>query len=374
MHSYVFVYLHYVCMTDKEYLIALSTFTSIGPMRTKLLLSYFKSAKKIWQAPPKDLLKVGLGINLTEKFVDHRKSFDIKKYLYDLKKESISVVTIFDKNYPENLKDLEDCPHVLYVKGELKRSDSRAVAIVGTRLMTSYGREVTQKLATELATYGITVISGLALGVDAEAQRAAISAGGRTIAVLASGLDTISPLANKQLALGIISKNSGAIVSEYPLGFMPFKENFAVRNRLISGLSKAVIVIEGRMKSGTFYTVNAAANQGRPVFAVPGPITSPASEGPNYLIQNGAKLITGARDVLDELHLQLRVDKEAVEKVMPGGPEETKLLETLEREPLHLDELVRISGIKTADVSARLTIMEMKGMVRNMGNGIYKKS
>jgi len=360
-------------MTEKEYLIALSTFTSIGPMRTKLLLSYFKSAKKIWESSQKDLLEVGLGVKLVEKFLEHRKSFDAEKYLLNLEKESITPVTINDRDYPENLKDLEDAPFVLYVKGVLKKTDSRAVAIVGTRMMTSYGREVTQKLSSELANYGITVISGLALGVDAESQRAAIAAGGRTIAVLASGLDIISPLANKNLALDIISKGSGAVVSEYPLGHVPFPSDFAIRNRLISGLSKAVVVIEGRMKSGTFYTVSAAAAQNRPVFAVPGPITSPASEGPNYLIQNGAKPITTARDVLDELHLQLRVDPDAVEKVMPGSPIESKIIEFLDCEPLHLDELVRISGVATAEVSARLTIMEMKGLVRNLGNGIYKK-
>jgi DNA processing protein len=361
-------------MTEREYLISLSTFISIGPMRTKLLLSYFKSAKNIWNTSQKELAEVNLGTKLIEKFVEYRNKFDFESYSQKLKKESVVPVTIFEKDFPENLKDLDDCPFVLYVKGTLKKSDSRAVAIVGTRMMTSYGREVAQKLSGELSGYGITIISGLALGIDAEAERAALTAGGRTIAVLASGLDIISPLTNKQLALSVISKNQGAVVSEYPLGHQPFPSDFPVRDRLISGLSKAVIVIEGRMKSGTFYTVAAAANQNRPVFAVPGPITSPTSEGPNYLIQNGAKPILSAKDVLDELHLQLKVDLEAVEKVMPGGPTEIKLVKILAREPLHLDELVRISGIPTSEVSARLTIMEMKGLVRCVGNGIYKKT
>jgi DNA processing protein len=361
-------------MTEKEYLIALSTFISIGPMRTKLLLSYFKSAKKIWNATQKELLEVGLSEKLVTKLLEHRKKFDIEKYFLDLEKESVNAVTIFDHDYPDNLRDLDDAPFVLYIRGTFKKIDSRAVAIVGTRMMTSYGREVTQKLAGELANYGITIISGLALGVDAESQKTALNAGGRTIAVLASGLDIISPITNKQLALDIISKGRGAIVSEYPLGYGPFPYDFPVRDRLISGLSKAVVVIEGRMKSGTFYTVNAAASQNRPVFAVPGPITSPASEGPNYLIQNGAKPITSARDILDELHLQLKVDPDAVEKVMPGSPVESKIVEILDCEPLHLDEIVRISGITTSEVSARLTIMEMKGLVRNLGQGVYKKT
>ncbi len=359
-------------MTEREYLIAITAFPSFGPVRTRLLLSYFKSAKKIWGVSEKELNEVGLGPKTVANFVLHRDKFDFAKYQDKLNSLEIKVFTLFDSDYPENLKEIDDAPYILYVRGTLQKSDSRAVAIVGTRMMTSYGREVTQKLGGELASFGVTVISGLALGIDAAAQRAALVAGGRTIAVLASGLDIISPYANKSLALEFI-KSNGALVSEYPLGHVPFKSDFAVRNRLISGLSKAVIVVEGRIKSGTFYTVNAAATQGRPVFAVPGPITSPASEAPNYLIQNGAKLISTSRDVMEEINMQMIVDRNAVEKVMPESPDEANLLKILDIEPLHLDELVRISGRTTPEVSARLTIMEMKGMVKNLGQGVYKR-
>lgn len=359
-------------MNERECLIALSTFTPFGPMRTSLLLSYFKSAKKIWTANQTELTEVGLGIKTVQNFIHHRDEFHFQEYQDKLNSLSIKVLTLFDDNYPENLKEISDAPYVLYVRGKLTKEDSRAVAIVGTRMMTSYGREVTQKFGTELANFGVTVVSGLALGVDAEAQRAALKANGRTIAVLASGLDIISPYTNKALALEFI-KNNGAIVSEYPLGHVPFKYDFAVRNRLISGLSRAIIVIEGRIKSGTFYTVNAAANQGRPVFAVPGSITSPASEAPNYLIQNGAKLVTTSRDVMEELNMQLIVDREKMEKVMPSDKFEAEIVRMLDREPLHLDELVRISGRATSEVSARLTIMEMKGMVKNIGDGVYRR-
>ncbi len=289
-------------MTEKEYLIALSTFTGFGPVRLKLLLSYFKKPSKIWNSSTGTLTEIGLSTRSIESFVRHRNNFDARAYFKKLKNLSIKALTIFDNGYPRNLKEISDAPFVLYVRGKLIRSDEKSVAIVGTRTMTNYGREAAQKFAKGLAKLGVTVISGLALGVDAEAQRAAFKAGGRTIAVLASGLDIISPLANKNLALEFI-KSHGALVSEYPLGHIPFKSDFAVRNRLISGLSKGVIVIEGRIKSGTFYTVNAAANQGRPVLAVPGPITSPTSEAPNYLIQNGARLITSVSDVIDELHI-----------------------------------------------------------------------
>ncbi len=297
---------------------------------------------------------------------------DIPKYLESLQKEKISVVSKSDLDYPRNLKELENAPHVLYIKGELKKSDDLSIAIVGTRIMTGYGREVASKFACELANLGITVISGLALGIDAAAQKAAIEAGGRTISVLASGLNIISPLANKALALEFI-KGSGAVVSEYPLGYIPHPFDFPIRDRLIAGLSRAVIVVEGRMKSGTFYTVKAALDQGKPVFAVPGPINSPASEAPNYLIQNGAKLITNIRDVVDELNLEFKVNKEAVQKIIPDNPTDARLIKILEVEPLHLDEVVRISNIPTPEVSARLTIMEMKGLVKNMGDGVYKK-
>ncbi len=359
-------------MTEHDYLVALSTFISFGPQRLKLLISYFKKAENIWLASKDQLVEVGLHAKTVTNFIAHRQNFDLEGYFKKLESLSIKTYTLFDDDYPLNLKEISDAPYVLYVRGNLQKSDFRAVAIVGTRMMTSYGREVTNKFATQLANFGITVISGLALGVDAEAQRSALNAGGRTIAVLASGLDIISPYANKALALEFIKKN-GAVVSEYPLGHMPFKANFAVRNRLISGLSKAVIVTEARIKSGTFYTVDAAANQGRPVFAVPGPITSPASEAPNYLIQNGAKLITKISDVMDELNMQTMVDSKIVEKVMPDTPEQAKILEILKLEPLHLDELVRTLRIPTSEISARLTIMEMKGMVKNIGGGVYKK-
>ncbi len=359
-------------MKENQYLTAICSFEYFGPARINLLLSYFKSAERVWKAPEKKLLEIGIKPSAAQKFEKYREDFDIEEYFEKLDKLSIKILTIFDKDYPGNLKDLADAPPVLYVRGELKKSDSRAVAVVGTRMMTSYGREVTQKISTSLANFGITIVSGLALGVDATAQRSALSVGGRTIAVLASGLDIISPLTNKSLALEFIKRN-GAIVSEYPLGHVPFRSDFAVRNRLISGLSKAVVVTEGRMKSGTFYTVKAALDQGRPVFAVPGQITSPASEGPNYLIQNGAKLTTSVNDILEELDLQIKVDREKIEEIAPGSPEEANILKILEKEALHLDELVRITNKPTGEISATLTIMEMKGMVKSLGGGIYKK-
>jgi len=359
-------------MTESQYLTAVYTFNYFGPARVKLLLSYFEKAKKIWTSSKEELLKVGLSEKRVSEFLDFRKNFDIEKYFARLRDLDIGVTTIIDKGFPENLKGLDGAPLVLYYKGTLDCLRTSSVAIVGTRRMTSYGREVSEKFSSELGNLGVTIISGLARGVDTAAHRACLSVGGKTVAVLGNGLDTIYPPENTNLATEII-KSGGAIVSEYPLGYPALPINFAVRNRIVSGLSDAVIVVEGAEKSGTLLTAGHAAEQGRTVFAIPGQITSPLSVAPLFLLKNGAKMATSVKDVLDELDLQIKVDKEKIQKIAPDSKEETNLLELLENEPLHLDELVRISGGKTPEISARLTIMEMKGMVRNLGKGMYRK-
>ena len=360
-------------MTERQALVALYSYIPFGPARIKLLVDYFGSAQKAWRVSRKKLLEVGLKTDRAEDFLNYRDEFDPKNYFKRLKKLKIDFITINDRSYPENLVDLEDAPPVLYVRGKITLADSNAVAIVGSRRMTSYGREVTEKFAAELASVGVTIVSGLAFGVDVAAHKSSLDAGGRCIAVLASGLDDITPRSNEWLGLEI-EKKGGAIVSEFPPGTTPQRSFFPHRNRIISGLSKAVIVIEGMKKSGTLHTASHAAKQGREVFAVPGQITSPMSGAPLFLLKNGAKMATDVRDILDELDLQLKVDKQAMEKVMPGSAEEKKLVEILANEPLHLDDVARISRLQVSDISARLTIMELKGLVKNMGGGVYKKT
>ncbi|MFV1917528.1 MAG: DNA-processing protein DprA [Patescibacteria group bacterium] len=360
-------------MTERQALVALYSYVYFGPRRLRLLLDYFGSATKTWNASKEKLLEVGLKPERVDEFIAHREQFENADYFQRLKKLKIDFITKDDKNYPENLADLANAPHVLYIKGKLKSIDSSSVSIVGTRKMTSYGKEVTEKYALKLASYGITIVSGLARGVDTTAHKSALSAGGRTIAVIGRGLDEIYPLENTQLAKKII-KGNGAVISEYPLEYPALRSNFASRNRIISGLSKAVVVIEGAKRSGTLLTASAAAEQGRPVFAVPGQITSPMSAAPHFLIRRGAKMTFTPQDILNELDLQLKVDKEAIEKVLPGNPDEKKLIEILDSEPLHLDRIAAISGLQVADISARLTIMELKGLVRNLGGGVYKKT
>ncbi|QLG69306.1 MAG: Rossmann fold nucleotide-binding protein DprA involved in DNA uptake [Candidatus Woesebacteria bacterium] len=358
-------------MTEKNYLIALSAFVPFGPVRLSLLLSYFKTAKKVWSLSLSDLAEVGIKEKLALEFISFRDNFNIEAYLERLKKFGIDCVIKGEENYPKNLAEIDSAPLVLYVKGSLKSLDTESVAIVGSRKMTSYGREVAEKFAYEISQAGVTIISGLARGIDTVAHKSALEGGGRTIAVVGSGLNRIYPPENTNLALSIAK--DGALISEYPLDYPALRLNFAARNRIISGLSKIVLVIEGAEKSGTLLTASHAAEQGRTVFAVPGQITSPLSFAPHFLIQNGAKIAFSPRDIISELDLQFKVDTAEVEKVMPKDKEEEKILLALESEPLHLDEIARICSFSVSLVSSKLIVMEMKGMVKSLGSGIYKK-
>ena len=245
--------------------------------------------------------------------------------------------------------------------------------MVGSRKISSYGREVATRFASEFASFGVTVVSGLAFGIDAASHKAALDSGGNCIAVLASSVDNITPRSNIWLGKKII-ESGGLVVSEYPLETEVQKGFFPFRNRIISGLSKAVIVVEGMEKSGTLHAASHAAKQGREVFAVPRQITSSLSGAPHYLIKNGSSIAFSAKDVLDELDLQLKVDKKAVEKIMPSDKLEEKILKVLETEEKHADEIARELKLSASDVSAKLTMMELKGLVKNIGGGEYKIS
>lgn len=349
-------------------MIFLSTFPPFGPKRIKLLSRYFKSSKRIWNASKKDLLDVGLSEQLVNKFSNHKQSFQEDIYLKRLSELGIKTTTLHDPDYPRNLREIDDAPSVLYYFGEILPSDKNSVAIVGTRKMTYYGKDVTQKFASELASWGITIVSGLARGVDTMAHATALAAGGRTIAVVGSGLDKIYPPENINLSKKIAA-GFGAIVSEYPLGYPALPNNFAFRNRIISGLSRAILVTEGMKKSGTFYTVKAALEQGRTVFAVPGPINSLLSEGPNYLIKEGSTPALSPKDILDELEIE--INQSQALSLCPEKSEE-EILNFLDS-PCHIDDISRICKLSIAELSGKLTVMELKGFVKNLGGGIYKK-
>lgn len=261
--------------------VGFSVFPGIGPVRFRLLLEQFGSAKKAWHA---------LG-----------KTFDIDEYLRKLEKLHVSVLTLNNPKYPKLLGQIDDPPFVLYVRGRgTKINLEKTIAVVGTRNMTRYGEEVTRRLVTELVARGFTIVSGMAYGVDAVAHWAALNAGGKTIAVLGCGIDIITPSSNASLYWAIVN-GGGAVVSEMPLGLRPAKGLFVVRNRIISGLSRGVLVTEGADDSGALITARNAGEQGREVFAIPGPITSRYSRGPARLLKNGAKLVESADDIIEEL-------------------------------------------------------------------------
>jgi DNA processing protein len=356
---------------EKLYWIGLSAFPGIGPKRFNLLKQYFGSARKAWRAPEEELLKVGLPQKLVDDFEIFRNQLEPKSISQQLKKSAIRVLTIDDDDYPNNLKKIENAPFVLYLKGRLKPQDELALAVVGTRKITSYGREVTVSLVTDLVAAGLTIVSGMAYGVDFLAHSTALSTGGRTVGVWAGGLDSVDPGFRKNLVEKILKTKQGAIVSEFPLSLNPSRGTFPARNRLISGLSLGVLVTEAAQDSGSLITAEHAVKQGRKVFAIPGPITSQLTAGTAKLLQSGAKLVYHVKDVLDEINLAERGKKIKAKTILPESQEEAEILKILENESKHLDQIVRESGLATSQVASLVSLMEIKGKIKNLGGGIY---
>jgi DNA processing protein len=286
-----------------------------------------------------------------------------------LDRYGVGVLTWHDPDYPSRLKEIYDYPPVLYVRGSLLPEDEWYLAVVGTRRATVYGRQVTEELVTDLAQSKITIVSGLAKGIDAIAHQSALNAGGRSIAVFACGLDIVYPGENADLARRIIQQ--GALISEYPLGTKPRADNFPRRNRIMSGMSLGVLVIEAGETSGAMITARLALEQNREVFAVPGSILSPASSGTNHLIQEGAKLIRDYTDILEELNLTAVARQIEMKEVIPSSDTESLLLEQLGAEPTHIDEVCHSSGLPVATVSSTLAMMELKGLVKQVGTMNY---
>ncbi len=282
-----------------------------------------------------------------------------------LDRYKVKALTCHDPNYPPRLKEIYDFPPVLYVRGTLLPEDEWGLAVVGTRRATVYGRQVTEEIVADLAQSKITIVSGLARGIDSVAHHAALEAGGRTIAVCACGLDTVYPSENADLARRIIQQ--GALISEYPLGAKPRAENFPRRNRIMSGLSLGALVVEAGDTSGAMITAHLALEQNREVFAIPGSILSPASRGTNKLIQEGAKLVRDYRDILEELNLTAVAHQIEMKELLPASETESLLLKQLGAEPVHIDEVCRVSGLPVSTVSSTLAMMELKGLVKQVG-------
>jgi DNA processing protein len=354
---------------ERDYWLALTRVVGIGPARFQRLLQHFGSAAGAWEADGPALVRAGLDPRSAQALLALRRQVDPAQEEQRLAAHQTHALTADDAEYPADLRSIADAPPVLFVRGALKPADEWAVAIVGTRRATAYGRQVAEYLASALAEAGVTVVSGLARGIDGCTHRAALAAGGRTIAVLAHGLDTVYPPEHTRLAAEMAE--SGALVSEFPLGTRPDAANFPRRNRILAGLARATVVVEAGRSSGALITADLALEQGRDVFAVPGNIFSPASQGTNALLKEGARPVTDPRDLLEELHLSLALEKQQVREQLPADPTEAALLAQLSAEPLHIDEISRAAGLPIAIVSSTLALMELKGLVRQAGTLSY---
>lgn len=354
---------------DLKYAVALSRHQRIGGRTFAKLFSRYKKLENVWKTNTTKLQEAGLEIKQAEAVMEVIAKVDPDGELRKLAKYKVSALVFSDKDYPQLLKEIPDPPGLLYYKGKIKPEDQVSLAVVGSRKYTSYGREATEKLVEPLAQNGLTIVSGLALGIDAIAHQAALQVKGRTIGVLGCGLDQVYPVANIRLADRIIAAG-GAIVSEYPLGMPALKQNFPVRNRIIAGLSLGTLVTECAQDSGSLLTAKSALEYNREVFAVPGDIFRENSFGPHQLIRLGAKLVTSYQDILEELSLEEKYRQTRAQAVLADTEEEGILLELL-KEPKAIDQLVAKSAMSAATINATLIQLEMKGKVRNLGGTRY---
>ena len=356
-------------MLDKRYWVGFNLIKGIGAVRMQALIQYFGDLEAAWGAAPIELARAGLGLKVIERIIKARESVDLEKLWAKIEAQGIKILTWEDQAYPQRLKEIEQPPPVLYIRGDYLPDDLFAVAIVGTRRVTAYGRQITEELAAYLARNGITVVSGLARGVDAIAHQTALKAGGRTLAVLGSGVDKIYPPEHRAMAERMMEQ--GAILSDYAPGTPPDASNFPPRNRIISGLSLAVVVIEAGETSGALITAEFAAEQGREIFAVPGSILAPQSKGTNKLIQNGALPLLSVNDLMQALDLTRMGEQKSARKAIPSDETEARLMKVLGEEPLHVDEIRNQAELPIEKVSATLALMELKGLVRQVGGMNY---
>jgi len=354
---------------DIKYWVGFSLIPTIGRVRLTQLENYFGNLADAWKATPSELKQAGLDKNSVQAIDYGRPRVSLDEEMEKLDRYGVKVLTFHDPEYPSRLKEIYDFPPLIYIRGSLLPEDEWCLAVVGTRRASVYGRQVTEEIASDLARNQITIVSGMAKGIDTIAHRSALEAGGRSIAVFASGLDVVYPSENASLSRDIL--HQGAIISEYPLGTRPKAENFPRRNRIMSGISLGVLVIEAGESSGALITANLALEQNREVFAVPGSILSPVSRGTNRLIQEGAKLVLDYTDILEELNLTAVAHQMELKEVIPASDTESQLLKQLGVEPIHIDEVCRSSGLPISTVSSTLAMMELKGLVKQMGTMHY---
>jgi len=348
-----------------KYWVGFSLVPGIGRVRIGQLESYFGNLENAWQAGPFELKQADLDKSAIRAITSRRPEVSLEAEMEKLERYGVTVVTCHDEDYPSRLKEIHDYPPLLYIRGTLLPEDEWCLAVVGTRRATVYGRQVTEEIVADLARNRITIASGLAKGIDTVAHRSTLEAGGRSLAIFACGLDSVYPSENSELARRIMQQ--GALISEYPLGTKPRADNFPRRNRIMSGLSLGVLVVEAGETSGAMITARLALEQNREVFAIPGSILSPVSKGTNHLIQDGAKLVRDYTDILEELNLTAVARQIEMKEIIPPSDTESLLIRHLTAEPVHIDEVCRSSGLPVATVSSTLAMMELKGLIKQVG-------
>ncbi len=369
-------------MTNLESLLTLNAICELGSIRIKNLLAHFGSAEKVLSASENELRNVdGVNLSACQNIIRKKNKFDVEKELSLAKKHDIKIISIQDKDYPENLKTIYDPPTILYLKGEFLKQDDLSIAIVGSRRASIYGISCAEKFAFALAELGITVVSGMARGVDSASHRGALKAKGRTIAVLGSGLLNIYPPENEKLFEQIYQ--SGAVISEFPLETKPLATNFPRRNRIISGLSLGVVVAEASRNSGALITADLALEQGREVFAIPGKVDSVNSFGVNALIKQGAKLVSSVEDIISELHPRLKnllkEPEKLKEKIISKADlnlniDEQALYSLLDDKAKQIEQLVEESRLPVSNVMSILTKLELNRVIKQLPGKLFVRN
>ncbi|MFH1612299.1 MAG: DNA-processing protein DprA, partial [bacterium] len=360
---------------EKKAWIILNMFPEIRGKTFFKLWQQFNLLKDVFNTSFSNLEKIGLNSILIKKILNFEKEIDIEKELKLIKELNVKILTLIDDDYPANLKTIYTPPPLLYVKGELKKEDQIAIAIVGSRRTTVYGREICSKISNNLVNCGLVIVSGLARGIDTVAHYTALNSKGRTIAVLGTGINVIYPSENKSLMEKIILQ--GAVITEFPINTNPYQMNFPLRNRIISGLSLGTVVIEAGEKSGALITANYALEQNREVFAVPGNITSSYSKGTNKLIKQGAKLVEDVDDIINELQIyfsQNEIVKQKNVKEVYLENEEKLVYQILSEEPIHIEKILKTLNFSISKVLVILMKLEIKKVIKQLPGKFFIKN
>jgi len=363
-------------MNTKQAYIALNLLPNIGPVRVHRLLEHFGSAQSILSATSSELMQVrGIGKNASNVIANWQQNIDLGEELEKIRSRKINIITPEDPTYPSLLRQIYDPPVVLYSWGNLEKSDSEAISIVGSRQATHYGRETARKFGFQLANAGLCVVSGMARGIDSAAHEGALAAGGRTIAVIGSGLGELYPRENQQLAEKISA--NGAVISEFPVDFPPQKRSFPQRNRIVAGWARGTLVIEAGARSGALITAAQASDSNRDVYAIPGQINRPVSEGTNRLIQQGAKLVMDAGDVIEEMPAEVH-QLAKTREIRPSSDtilsnHEKIIYAALGNNQAHIDELANQVNMRVPEVSATLLKLEIKQLVKQLPGNYFVK-